>query len=185
VLPTRPLRPTPHQGRGQCQPHARPSHACVFMLCYEPRNGQNNHGRDVHKARVLDVVWCQAIAVIISYRPTSWKKGKRASAPLLRDRSGQQHPEVARDPRDLDPRVSRMVVSVDLNTYNPDVRRKISGPAASWSLSVLRRGHRIDSHVTVSRRCARKLANRAQPPAAAHGPTPTSGQEHYFPSDHA
>ena len=52
-------------------------------------------------------------------------------------------PEIARDPAELDPRYQVWVVSVDLFTHNPDVRRRVAGARASWSLAVFDEAHRL------------------------------------------
>ncbi|MGW6159880.1 hypothetical protein ACWFRM_43380, partial [Streptomyces sp. NPDC055144] len=51
------------------------------------------------------------------------------------------------------------VVSVDLYTYNPDVRRKISGARASWSLTVFDEAHRL-TPTSQYLGAAREVANR-------------------------
>jgi superfamily II DNA or RNA helicase len=87
-------------------------------------------------------------------------------------------PEVARDPKDLDPRVDVWVTSVDLFTHNADVRRKVAGRRASWSLAVFDEAHRLTP-------TSRYLAAAEELAARSHHlllltATPHRGKEHFF-----
>ena len=93
-------------------------------------------------------------------------------------RASRLTPEVARDPKDLDPRVEVWVTSVDLFTHNPDVRRKVAGKRASWSLAVFDEAHRLTP-------TSRYLAAAAELASRSHHlllltATPHRGKEHFF-----
>jgi superfamily II DNA or RNA helicase len=87
-------------------------------------------------------------------------------------------PEVARDPKDLDPRVDVWVTSLDLFSHNQDVRRKVAGSRASWSLVVFDEAHRLTP-------TSRYLAAAQELAAKSHHlllltATPHRGKEHFF-----
>ena len=87
-------------------------------------------------------------------------------------------PEVARDPKDLDPRVDVWITSVDLYTHNRDVRRKVAGARASWSLAVFDEAHRLTP-------TSRYLAAAQELAPGTHHlllltATPHRGKEHFF-----
>src|SRR5207244_4505878 len=75
-------------------------------------------------------------------------------------------------------RVSVWVVSVDLYTYNLDVRRKVSGARASWSLAVFDEAHRL-TPTSQYLGAAAELANRSHHLLLLTA-TPHRGKEHYF-----
>ena len=86
--------------------------------------------------------------------------------------------EIAADPADLDPRYDTWVVSVDLFTHNPDVRRKVAGHRASWSLAIFDEAHRLtptSQYLTA----AREVAGRSHHLLLLTA-TPHRGKERYF-----
>jgi superfamily II DNA or RNA helicase len=87
-------------------------------------------------------------------------------------------PEIGRDPLDLRADVDVWIVSLDLYTHNPDVRRKVVGTRASWSLAVFDEAHRLTP-------TSQYLGAAAQLAELSHHlllltATPHRGKEHYF-----
>ncbi len=82
----------------------------------------------------------RTVIVVLAHLVEKWRRDLRRYFAIDADRLT---PELARDPKDLDPRVSVWVVSVDLFTYYTDVRRKVAGARASWSLAVFDEAHRL------------------------------------------
>ena len=140
VLATRPLRPYAHQDEAVfthmlAQPRLR------FLLADEPGTGKTiMTGMYVSEGTRRGLVPGRTIIVVPAHLVEKWKRDLRRYFAI---EAGQITAELARDPRDLDPRVSVWVVSVDLYTYTSDVRRKVSGARASWSLAVFDEAHRL------------------------------------------
>ncbi len=93
-------------------------------------------------------------------------------------RASRLTPEIARDPKDLDPRVEVWVTSLDLFTHNQDVRRKVAGSRKSWSLVVFDEAHRL---TPTSRylEAAQELSTRSHHLLLLTA-TPHRGKEHFF-----
>ena len=78
----------------------------------------------------------------------------------------------------LDPRYDTWVVSLDLYTHNVDVRRKVAGSRASWSLVVFDEAHRLTpSSQFLS--AARQISEKAHHLLLMTA-TPHRGKEHFF-----
>jgi superfamily II DNA or RNA helicase len=175
VLATRPLRPYAHQDEAVfthmlAQPRLR------FLLADEPGTGKTiMTGIYISEGTRRGLIPGRTVIVVPAHLVEKWKRDLRRYFAI---EAGQITAEVARDPRDLDPRVSVWVVSVDLYTYTGDVRRKVSGARASWSLAVFDEAHRL-TPTSQYLGAARELANRSHHLLLLTA-TPHRGKEHFF-----
>lgn len=175
VLATRPLRPYAHQDEAVFthmlgQPRLR------YLLADEPGTGKTiMTGMYISEGTRRGLVPGRTIIVVPAHLVEKWKRDLRRYFAI---EAGQITAELARDPRDLDPRVSVWVVSVDLYTYTSDVRRKVSGARASWSLAVFDEAHRL-TPTSQYLGAARELAHHAHHLLLLTA-TPHRGKEHFF-----
>jgi superfamily II DNA or RNA helicase len=175
VLATRPLRPYAHQDEAVfthmlAQPRLR------FLLADEPGTGKTiMTGMYVAEGTRRGLIPGRTVITVPAHLVEKWRRDLRRYFAIEADRLT---PELARDPKELDPRVSVWIVSVDLFTYNPDVRRKVSGARASWSLAVFDEAHRLtptSQYLTA----ARELSVRTHHLLLLTA-TPHRGKEHFF-----
>lgn len=175
VLATRPLRPYAHQDEAVfthmlAQPRLR------FLLADEPGTGKTiMTGMYVAEGTRRGLIPGRTVIVVPAHLVEKWRRDLRRYFAVDADRLT---PELARDPKELDPRVSVWIVSVDLFTYNPDVRRKVAGARASWSLAVFDEAHRLtptSQYLTA----ARELSVRTHHLLLLTA-TPHRGKEHFF-----
>jgi superfamily II DNA or RNA helicase len=175
VLATRPLRPYAHQddavfGVMLSQPRLR------FLLADEPGTGKTlMTGMYLAEGRRRELIPGKTIIVVPAHLVKKWIRE------LQRFFGIDAHPitpEIGRDPLDLRADVDVWIVSVDLYTYNPDVRRKVVGTRASWSLAVFDEAHRLTP-------TSQYLGAAAQLAELSHHlllltATPHRGKEHFF-----
>ncbi|BCJ61556.1 helicase [Micromonospora endophytica] len=175
VLATRPLRPYAHQDEAVfthmlAQPRLR------FLLADEPGTGKTiMTGMYIAEGTRRGLIPGRTVIVVPAHLVEKWRRDLRRYFAIEADRLT---PELARDPKDLDPRVSVWVVSVDLYTYNRDVRRKVAGSRASWSLAVFDEAHRLtptSQYLTAARELAARTHHLLLLTA-----TPHRGKEHFF-----
>jgi superfamily II DNA or RNA helicase len=175
VLATRPLRPYAHQddavfGVMLGQPRLR------FLLADEPGTGKTlMTGMYLVEARRRGLVTGRTLLVVPAHLVEKWIREFERFFGLHPQRLTT---EVGRDPLDLRTDVDIWIVSVDLYTYNPDVRRKIVSSRTTWSLVVFDEAHRLTP-------TSQYLGAAAQVAANAHHlllltATPHRGKEHYF-----
>lgn len=175
VLATRPLQPFAHQDEAVfthmlAQPKLR------FLLADEPGTGKTiMTGMYIAEGTRRGLIPGRTVVVVPAHLVEKWKRDLRRYFAI---EASQITPELARDPRDLDPRVTVWVVSVDLYTYNADVRRKVAGARASWSLAVFDEAHRL-TPTSQYLGAARDLGSRAHHLLLLTA-TPHRGKEHYF-----
>ena len=175
VLATRPLRPFAHQDEAVfthmlAQPRLR------FLLADEPGTGKTiMTGMYLAEGVRRGLIPGRSVIVVPAHLVEKWRRDLRRYFAIEADRLT---PELARDPKDLDPRVSVWVVSVDLFTYNNDVRRKVAGARASWSLAVFDEAHRL-TPTSQYLQSAHELAARTHHLLLLTA-TPHRGREHYF-----
>ncbi len=175
VLATRPLRPYAHQdeavhGHMLGQPRLR------FLLGDEPGTGKTiMAGMYLTEGRRQGLIQGRSIVVVPAHLVTKWE---RDLLRLFGVQARRITSEVGADPADLDPRYDTWVVSVDLFTHNPDVRRKITGQRASWSLAIFDEAHRL-TPTSQYLAAAREAAGRAHHLLLLTA-TPHRGKEHYF-----
>ncbi|EID81743.1 helicase domain-containing protein [Rhodococcus opacus RKJ300 = JCM 13270] len=175
VLATRPLRPFAHQDEAVfthmlAQPRLR------FLLADEPGTGKTiMTGMYLAEGTRRGLIPGNTIIIVPAHLVEKWRRDLRRYFGIVAERLT---PEIARDPKDLDPRVTVWVVSVDLYTYNPDVRRKIAGSRASWSLTVFDEAHRL-TPTSQYLGAAREVAARTHHLLLLTA-TPHRGKEHYF-----
>ncbi|MEW2319744.1 helicase-related protein [Streptomyces griseoincarnatus] len=175
VLATRPLKPYAHQDEAVfthmlAQPRLR------FLLADEPGTGKTiMTGMYIAEGTRRGLIPGRIVIVVPAHLVTKWQRDLRRYFAI---EAGRLTPEIARDPKDLDPRVTVWVVSIDLYTYNPDVSRKVSGSRASWSLAVFDEAHRL---TPTSRYlgAAQALAERTHHLLLLTA-TPHRGKEHFF-----
>ncbi len=175
ALATRELDPLAHQDEAVFD-EMLPQPKLRFLLADEPGTGKTiMTGMYLREGRRRGLVAGASIIVVPAHLVLKWQEeledffGIQASV-LTR--------EVALDPMDLDPRVSVWLVSLDLYTGNPDVRRKAAGSTASWSLAVFDEAHRL---TPTSRYlgAAQELAARSHHLLLLTA-TPHRGKEHFF-----
>lgn len=175
VLATRPLRPYAHQDEAVfthmlAQPRLR------FLLADEPGTGKTiMTGMYVAEGIRRGLIPGRTVIVVPAHLIEKWRRDFKRYFAIEADRLT---PELARDPKELDPRVSVWVVSVDLYTYNADVRRKVAGARASWSLAVFDEAHRL-TPTSQYLAAARELATSAHHLLLLTA-TPHRGKEHFF-----
>lgn len=175
ALATRALKPFTHQDEAVFD-HMLPQPQLRFLLADEPGTGKTiMTGMYLVEGRRQGLIPSPSIIVVPAHLVPKWHEeledffGIRAS--ILT-------PEVARDPKDLDPRVDVWLASLDLFTHNGDVRRKAAGGRASWSLAVFDEAHRLTP-------TSRYLAAAQELAARTHHlllltATPHRGKEHFF-----
>jgi hypothetical protein len=128
VLATRPLRPYAHQddavfGVMLSQPRLR------FLLADEPGTGKTlMSGMYLAEGRRRGLVPGKTVIVVPARLVGKWI---RELERFLGIHAQRLTAEIGRDPLDLRGDVEVWVVSLDLYTYNTDVRRKIIGAHAS------------------------------------------------------
>ena len=175
VLATRPLKPFAHQDEAVfthmlAQPRLR------FLLADEPGTGKTiMTGMYVAEGTRRGLIPGRTVIVVPAHLVEKWRRDLRRYFAIEAERLT---PELARNPMELDPRVSVWVVSVDLFTYNNDVRRKVAGARASWSLAVFDEAHRLtptSQYLTA----ARELSVRTHHLLLLTA-TPHRGKEHFF-----
>lgn len=175
VLATRPLQPFAHQDEAVfahmlAQPRLR------FLLADEPGTGKTiMTGMYLAEGTRRGLIPGLTIIVVPAHLVEKWRRDLRRYFGIQAERLT---PEIARDPRDLDPRVDVWVVSIDLYTYNVDVRRKVAGDRASWSLTVFDEAHRL-TPTSQYLGAAREVAARTHHLLLLTA-TPHRGKEHYF-----
>ncbi|MET8008500.1 helicase-related protein [Streptomyces sp. NPDC005271] len=175
VLATRPLKPFAHQDEAVfshmlAQPRLR------FLLADEPGTGKTiMTGMYIAEGTRRGLIPGRTIIIVPAHLVEKWRRDLRRYFAI---EAGRLTPEIARDPRDLDPRVRVWVVSIDLYTHNHDVRRKVSGGRASWSLTVFDEAHRLtptSQYLGAGREVARRTHHLLLLTA-----TPHRGKEHFF-----
>ena len=175
ALATRPLRPYAHQDEAVFD-HMLPQPRLRFLLADEPGTGKTiMTGMYLVEGRRRGLIPGPVVIVVPAHLVPKWQEE-------LEDFFGVHSsfltPDVARDPKDLDPRVDVWMTSVDLFTHNPDVRRKVAGTRASWSLAVFDEAHRLtptSRYLTA----AEELAARSHHLLLLTA-TPHRGKEHFF-----
>jgi SNF2 family DNA or RNA helicase len=175
ALATRPLRPFAHQDEAVFD-HMLPQPRLRFLLADEPGTGKTiMTGMYLVEGRRRGLIPGPSIVVVPAHLVQKWQEELEDFFGILASRLS---PEVARDPKDLDPRVNVWVTSMDLFTRNPDVQRKAAGSQASWSLAVFDEAHRL---TPTSRylSAAQELAARSHHLLLLTA-TPHRGKEHFF-----
>ena len=175
VLATRPLRPYAHQdeavhGHMLGQPRLR------FLLGDEPGTGKTiMAGMYLTEGRRQGLVSGRAVVIAPAHLVTKWERDLRR---LFGVEAKRITTEIAADPADLDPRYDTWVVSVDLFTHNSDVRRKVAGNRASWSLVIFDEAHRL-TPTSQFLAAARQVSEQTHHLLLLTA-TPHRGKEHFF-----
>jgi SNF2 family DNA or RNA helicase len=175
TLATRPVRPYGHQDeavftRMLPQPRLR------FLLADEPGTGKTiMTGLYLAEARRRGLVPGKTVIVVPAHLVPKWMRDLDRFFGIA---SSKVTAEVGRDPQDLRPDVDVWVVSLDLYTFNDDVRRKVAGDRASWSLTVFDEAHRL-TPTSQYLGAARQLA-RASHHLLLLTATPHRGKEDFF-----
>ena len=169
-----PVRPS---GRRRLHGHMLAQPRLRFLLGRRARHRQDDHDRHVHRrGHRRGLIPGQTVIIVPAHLVEKWRRDLRRLFGIDADRSPPSSPAT---PADLDPRVDVWVVSVDLFTHNPDVRRKVAGARASWSLAVFDEAHRLTPTSPVPGR------GPSSWPARTHHlllltATPHRGKEHFF-----
>lgn len=174
-LATKALQPYAHQDEAVFT-HMLPQPRLRFLLADEPGTGKTiMTGMYLVEGKRRGLIQGQSLVVVPAHLVQKWREELEDFFGI---RSGILSAEVARDPKDLDPRVDVWIVSLDLFTHNVDVRRKATGHHASWSLAVFDEAHRL---TPTSRflAAAQELANRSHHLLLLTA-TPHRGKEYYF-----
>jgi superfamily II DNA or RNA helicase len=175
VLATRPLRPYAHQddavfGVMLSQPRLR------FLLADEPGTGKTlMTGMYLAEGRRRGLVPGKTVIIVPAHLVGKWIRELERFFGIDAHRITA---EIGRDPLDLRGDVDVWVVSLDLYTYNADVRRKIVGSRASWSLVVFDEAHRLTP--TSQYLGAARLLSDATHHLLLLTATPHRGKERFF-----
>jgi superfamily II DNA or RNA helicase len=175
ALATHPLKPLAHQDEAVFD-HMLPQPRLRFLLADEPGTGKTiMTGMYLVEGRRRGLIPGPSVIVVPAHLVQKWQEELED---FFGVRATRLTPEVARDPKDLDPRVDVWITSLDLFTHNLDVRRKVAGSRASWSLAVFDEAHRLTPS-------SRYLAMAQELAARSHHlllltATPHRGKEHFF-----
>lgn len=175
VLATRPLRPYAHQddavfGVMLSQPRLR------FLLADEPGTGKTlMTGMYLAEGRRRGLIPGKTVIIVPAHLVGKWIRELKRFFGIDAHRITA---EIGRDPLDLRDDVDVWVVSLDLYTYNPDVRRKVVGSRASWSLTVFDEAHRL-TPTSQYLGAARQLSDTTHHLLLLTA-TPHRGKEHFF-----
>jgi SNF2 family DNA or RNA helicase len=175
ALATRSLKQFAHQDEAVFD-HMLPQPRLRFLLADEPGTGKTiMTGMYLVEGRRRGLIPGPSMIVVPAHLIQKWQEELEDYFGI---RSSRLTPEVARDPKDLDPRVDVWITSLDLFTHNPDVRRKVAGARSSWSLAVFDEAHRLTP-------TSRYLAAAQELGARSHHlllltATPHRGKEHFF-----
>jgi superfamily II DNA or RNA helicase len=151
ALATRPLKPFAHQDEAVFD-HMLPQPRLRFLLADEPGTGKTiMTGMYLGEGRRRGLIPGPTAIVVPAHLVQKWQDELEDFFGI---HASRLTPEVARDPKDLDPRVDVWVTSLDLFSHNQDVRRKLAGSRRSWSLVVFDEAHRLTPTSPVSRGCA-------------------------------
>ena len=174
-LATRSLKPFAHQDEAVFV-HMLPQPRLRFLLADEPGTGKTiMTGMYLVEARRRLLIRGQCLIVFPAHLVPKWQEELED---FFGVRAGIITGDIARDPKDLDPRVDVWIVSLDLLTHNVDVKRKACGHHASWSLTVFDEAHRLTP-------TSRYLATARDLAARSHHvllltATPHRGKEDFF-----
>lgn len=139
ALATKPVRPFAHQDEAVDRMLAQPQ--LRFLLGDEPGTGKTiMSGLYMVEARRKLLLQGRVLIVVPAHLVPKWK---REMLSYFGIEVGVVTSEVGRDLRPLRDDVDTWLVSVDLFTYNADVRSKLAGPHASWSLTIFDEAHRL------------------------------------------
>ncbi len=175
VLAPRRIRPFPHQddavfGAMLSQPRLR------FLLADEPGTGKTlMSGMYLAEGRRRGLIPGKTVIVVPAHLVEKWIRELKR---FFGTDAHRVTAEIGCDPLDLRDDVDVWVVSLDLYTYNNDVRRKIVGSRASWSLAVFDEAHRL-TPTSQYLGAARQLADRTHHLLLLTA-TPHRGKEHFF-----
>jgi superfamily II DNA or RNA helicase len=175
VMATRPLRPFAHQDEAVFNamlPEAR----LRFLLADEPGTGKTiMAGMYMAEARRRNLLPGRTILIVPAHIVSKWTRDLERFFGI---QAIQITAEIGRDPLDLRSDVDVWITSVDLYTYNEDVRRKVAGARASWSLAIFDEAHRL-TPTSQYLGAARQLADRTHHLLMLTA-TPHRGKEHFF-----
>ena len=175
VLATRPLQPFAHQDEAVFT-HMLPQPRLRYLLADEPGTGKTiMTGMYLAEGTRRGLLPGRVVVVVPAHLVEKWRRDLFRYFAIDARRLT---PEIARDPAEFDPRYQVWVVSVDLFTHNPDVRRRVAGPKASWSLAVFDEAHRL-TPTSQYLAAARELASRSHHLLLLTA-TPHRGKEHFF-----
>jgi SNF2 family DNA or RNA helicase len=124
ALATRPLKPFAHQDEAVFDPML-PQPRLRFLLADEPGTGKTiMTGMYLAEGRRRGLIPGPTVIVVPAHLVQKWQDELEDFFGI---HASRLTPEVARDPKDLDPRVDVWVTSLDLFSHNQDVRRKLAG----------------------------------------------------------
>ena len=132
-------------------------------------------GMYIGEARREGLVQGRVLIVVPAHLVTKWE---RDLLRLFGIRAKRVTAVEAADPADLDPRYDTWVVSLDLFTYNSQVRHKLVGNRASWSMVIFDEAHRLTP--TSQFFPAAQELGRISHHLLLLTATPHRGKEHYF-----
>ena len=175
VMATRPLRAFAHQDEAVFDamlPEAR----LRFLLADEPGTGKTiMAGMYMAEARRRNLLPGRTILIVPAHIVTKWIRDLERFFGI---QAIQITSEIGREPLDLRSDVDVWITSVDLYTYNDDVRRKVAGTRASWSLAIFDEAHRL-TPTSQYLGAARQLTDKAHHLLLLTA-TPHRGKEHFF-----
>jgi len=175
VLATRPLRPYPHQDRAVFR-SMLPQPRLRFLLADEPGTGKTiMTGMYLAEGHRRGLVPGKTLIAVPAHLVSKWERDLRR---LFGIEAKRITAEVGRELEELRADVDVWLVSLDLLTRNPDVRRKVAGREASWSLAVFDEAHRL-TPTSQYLDAAREVTDVSHHVVLLTA-TPHRGNEHYF-----
>lgn len=139
ALATKPLDRLAHQDEAVDRMIAQPQ--LRFLLGDEPGTGKTiMTGLYIVEARRRGLVRGNVLLVVPAHLIPKWQTELMT---FFGVHAEKVTPEVGRQLMPLRSDVSTWIVSLDLYTYNQDVKDKLAGPHASWSLVVFDEAHRL------------------------------------------
>lgn len=174
ALATKPLDRLAHQDEAVDRMLAQPQ--LRFLLGDEPGTGKTiMSGLYIVEARRKLLLQGRALIVVPAHLVPKWE---RELLSFFGIRAGIVTSEVGRDLLPLRDDVDTWLVSVDLYTYNADVRAKLAGTYASWSLVVFDEAHRL-TPTSQLLAAAQQVVERARHVLLLTA-TPHRGREDFF-----
>ena len=174
ALATKPIRQFAHQDEAVNRMLGQP--VLRFLLGDEPGTGKTiMSGLYVIEARRRALIQGRVLVVCPAHLVAKWQ---RELLTYFGVQAGIVTSEVGRDLRPLREDVDTWLLSIDLYTHNRDVRAKVAGPNASWSLVIFDEAHRL-TPTSQHLGSAQQVVDRARHVLLLTA-TPHRGREDFF-----
>ena len=128
-------------------------------------------GMYLTEGRRRGLITGRVVVIVPAHLVTKWERDLRRLFGVEADASRPPWPPTR--PTST-PGTTTWVCPVDLFTHNPDVRRKVAGDRASWSLVIFDEAHRL-TPTSQFLAAARQVATDPSPAVAYGDPSPRQG----------